>query len=633
MTAFNLTQLIGAIRIEKTVAPLPGATWLTAGEVGDGVACALPAGALASARWLTADLLLDGIESAVFKLSLHESGGRAFRLRFGLLNQCQARVRFPLDALNQNRWMLLREGAWLKPICDGDVVDPAKVDRLSLVVIRKGLAPVRWCMTSWQAIADEPQRLTAPLLPKGKLVDEFGQSTLRDWPGKTRSESELVTRLRDQLRDAPQQRWPEGFSRWGGDAGRKLTDGSGFFATHHDGRRWWLIDPDGHPFWSAGQDCVRADAAANIEGIESALPALPHADAVTHRGHTGATHANYLVANLIRAFGPEQWHAHWSAIALAELRRAGFNTVANWSEWKIASAARFPYVRPIEFAPTHTKTIFRDFPDVFDPAFERDAEEYAQQLVETRDDPALIGYFLMNEPTWGFARQTPAEGMLINTTDCHTRRAFEQWKQQRGVQTPQPADLEAFSAVMVERFFRTLTEACRKVDPHHLNLGARYYTIPPAWCLPAMASFDVFSFNCYRQVVPSEQIANVAKALNSPVLVGEWHFGALDVGLPASGIGHVRTQGDRGRAYRRFLEMAAADPNCIGVHHFILYDQHCLGRFDGENYNIGFLDVCHRPYEPLVAAARASHERLYRLAAGEITPTADVPEYLPLLFY
>ena len=94
----------------------------------------------------------------------------------------------------------------------------------------------------------------------------------------------------------------------------------------------------------------------------------------------------------------------------------------------------------------------------------------------------------------------------------------------------------------------------------------------------------------------------------------------------------MRTQEDRGRAYRVYVEDAAAKPWCVGVHYFILYDQSALGRFDGECYNIGFLDVCNRPYEPLCRAARASHERLYDLATGKVQPFADAPEYLPKLF-
>ena len=88
----------------------------------------------------------------------------------------------------------------------------------------------------------------------------------------------------------------------------------------------------------------------------------------------------------------------------------------------------------------------------------------------------------------------------------------------------------------------------------------------------------------------------------------------------------------RGQAYRIYLEDAAAKPWCVGVHWFTLYDESALGRFDGENWNIGFVDVCNRPYEELCKAARASHERLYTVASGEVAPYDEEPEYLPLLF-
>jgi len=104
------------------------------------------------------------------------------------------------------------------------------------------------------------------------------------------------------------------------------------------------------------------------------------------------------------------------------------------------------------------------------------------------------------------------------------------------------------------------------------------------------------------------------------------------VGLPASGIGHVRDQAARGEAYRVYVETAAALPACVGVHYFTLYDESAPGRFDGENWNIGFLDVCNGPYAPLAAAARASHERMYAVAAGQAAVYDDPPEYLPKLF-
>ena len=81
-----------------------------------------------------------------------------------------------------------------------------------------------------------------------------------------------------------------------------------------------------------------------------------------------------------------------------------------------------------------------------------------------------------------------------------------------------------------------------------------------------------------------------------------------------------------------FTISAAAKPWCVGTHYFILYDESAIGRFDGECYNIGFSDVCNRPYEELCTAARASHERLYDVASGTAPPFADAPEYLDKLF-
>ncbi len=657
------TGLLGAVRKEAG-ALLEGAVWFVAEREGEGLEYRFPQGALADKKWLVADMLLDGRFLVVYRLTLQEGdNGPAFHLIFGALNQCQARIRMPLEAVNQNRWRYPREGAWLKPMCAGDVVDLRRVDRMVLTVLRKSEEPARWCLTPFTATVDEPPKLTKPLLPKGPLLDELGQSRLHEWATKTRSVEELVARLQTQLAEAPNRTFPACYSRWGGWKELRF-EATGFFRTHHDGRRWWLVDPDGYAFWSSGLDCVRVDTDANIEGLEDALAWLPEPDgpfaAAFHRSFEGHQHFNYLAANFIRAFGPERWYECWATITLSFLRHWGFNTVANWSDWHIASKAGFPYVRPLHLNPRHVPCVFRDFPDVFDPAFEQDAEEFAQPLRETAEDPALIGYFLMNEPTWGFARQLPAEGMLLATPSCATRRALSDFLRERyansnaalssawGVDVTfaevaegewrkpiSPSarkDLADFSTLMVKRLYETLSAACKRVDPHHLNLGARYYTVPPSWAVEGMKCFDVFSINCYMERVPADRLAPLSEALQMPILIGEWHFGALDVGLPASGIGRVPNQLERGKAFRVYVETAAAEPWCVGVHYFTLYDQSALGRFDGENYNIGFLDVCNRPYEPLTEAARLTHERLYEVAAGRLPPYDEPVTYLPKLF-
>ena len=658
-----ITGMVGSPGREKGPGPFAGGEWWVARNVGDGFTCGFPAGALAGARFLTADFLVDGNHMAVFQLTLQEGdGGPAFTLVYTALNQCQARLRMQTEAVEQNRWRYPREGAWLKPMCGGQRVDLKRVDRLTLKVQRKSESPVRWYMTPITATANDVPPLLDPALPKGALLDELGQSRIHEWPGRSRSREEVTARLKTQLQQASVHSFPEGFSRWGGCRDLKF-EGTGYFRTHHDGKRWWLLDPDGHAFWSAGMDCVRVDTAAAYRGLEKALTWLPPRDASFRGAHIDRdgerTAVNYLAANFIHAFGAESWYGKWSSIALGELRRLGFNTVANWSDWKIATAARFPYVRPLDFGFPKTPQIYRDMPDVFHPLFDNEAAAFAGQLEETRSDPAFIGYFLMNEPTWGFASETPAAGMLFTTETCASRKALRDWLSRKhrddaslstawGLATSLQAvetgrwkarltpaaqqDLADFSAVMVSRFFETLTAACRKVDPHHLNLGIRYHTVPPPWAVEGMRKFDVFSMNCYESRVRAGEMEKIAAMLKVPVMVGEWHFGALDVGLPASGIGRVKDQEARGKAFRVYTEDAAAKPWCVGVHYFTLYDQSALGRFDGEDYNIGFLDICNRPYEALCSAARASHERLYDVALGKAAPYADAPDYLPKLF-
>jgi hypothetical protein len=654
----------GCARVDGP-AIIPGAVWYEAARDGDGLAFRFEPGALTGVRFLMADLFADSPELPVFQLRLREGEqGPTFTLVYGVLPHAEARLRMQAGAINQNRWQFLREGAWLKPTAGGLRVDLSKVDRMNIVVLRKSQRPVRWCQTPITATLEEPLRLTDPRLPRGALIDELGQSTTRDWRGKTKSLDELAARLRGQLAAAPSHKWPTAFSAWGGLAGRreKSNHQGKFFRTHHDGTRWWLLDPDGHPFWSTGLDSVRVDTAANYDGLERALAWMPPKDGAFKEIYDvradGRRSINFLMANLIRTFGAG-WYDRWTTITLGELRRLGFNTVANWSDWEIARAARFPYVRPLAWGNRAVPFVYRDFPDVFDSRWDAEAARFGEQLAGTRDDPSFIGYFLMNEPTWGFARETPASGMLFNTPRCATRRALadalaKQYGDDRAISNawgfettlgavregpwsrtltpPAERDLAEFSAVMVEKFFGALSASCRRVDPNHLNLGIRYHTIPPDWAVPGMRSFDVFSMNCYDARVRSGEMEKIAAMLKMPVLVGEWHFGAHDVGLPASGIGHVPTQEDRGRAYRVYLEDAAAKPWCVGVHYFILYDQSALGRFDGECYNIGFLDVCNRPYEHLCKAARASHERMYDVATGNVPAFADAPEYLPKLF-
>jgi len=244
------TELVKGMARENREAPIPNGEWYVGDSVGQGLLYRFPTGALARSEFLTGDLLVDGKNLVTFALTLSEGDdGPTFLVTFGALCQCQTRVRLRLDAVKQNVWKYRREGGWLKILCGGDRVDLSKVDRMKIVVAHKAEGPVRFCLTDMAAVAEEPPRLLEPILPKGPLLDKLGQSTLHDWPGKTRTSEEVTARLRTQLEEASQHAFPAGFSQWGGCRELKY-DGTGYFRTEHDGKRWWLVDPDGCAFWS-----------------------------------------------------------------------------------------------------------------------------------------------------------------------------------------------------------------------------------------------------------------------------------------------------------------------------------------------------------------------------------------------
>ncbi len=662
------TGLSGQISRCAGEAYFPQGEWYQSLSVDDSIDYSIPKGLLQGRQYLTADMLLDGSVMQVFFLILQEANdGPRFALRFSGLNQCSFRIRFPLDRVDQSQWSLDREGAWLKPKCRMSRVDLAKVDSMRLVVVRKEETPIRFTLTPFKALDHAPPRLEKLVLPQGKLLDEMGQSNICDWPGKTKSEAELKERLRAQLKGTEQASVDESLSRWGGCKAKKLVEGSGFFQTHFDGKRWWFADPEGYAFWSSGPDGVRSEVKCNYNQLDDALSFHPQDDPefqdIYHfeiKDHlsSNSQHINYLGANFIRTFGSENWYENWGKITVSNLRKIKFNTFGNWSDIQLARKYSFPYVLPLSKRDFGVRNIFRDFPDVYDPLFAKEAERFARQLDEIKDDPACLGYFLMNEPTWGFAEELPLVGMLHSDMKCLTRAelvkflrnryhssdnlqakwgmdvTFERLENER-IETPftdqAQEDLTEFNAKIAKMYFDTLSAACKKRAPNHLNLGIRYQNVPPGWLVPAMSSFDVYSMNCYRSRVPEDTLDQIHGILKKPIIIGEWHFGALDSGLPSSGIGRVKDQFDRGRAYRYYLEHAAAHPACIGAHWFILYDQSPLGRGDGENYNIGFFDACHKPYVPLCDAAKTSHEHLYEIAEGKRPYYDDPPEYLPMI--
>ncbi len=577
----------------------------------------------------------------------------------GLLPGMPTRVSLPLAALDAQQLFLPRTPGKLKTVMHGN-----RIHRPSHLSIghRRASTEQILLLSNLHLSTEEPDYP----LPAGALIDDLGQWAQGDWPGKTPDRSTLVRTLQATLAASHEGAF---FPDWAADGGwrEKRFEGTGFFRVQRDGGRWWLATPEGYAFFSAGVDCVHPGDSMNTTGIRplsGTLPdrAGPYADAWASRhGPWQADLYNHAVANLIHAFG-DGWRDAWTRITAARLRAWGFNTVGNWSSQPFAAAAGLPWVYPMHDFPTTETRLFRDFPDVFSPAYQKAADAFATQMAGLRDDRNLIGYFLRNEPEWAFVHDLDlAEELLETGFPSHSRDALIDMLAQRyghGVERlnavwgtsfdrfealREPvirarrfpgarADLSAFSRQLVDRYVRIPSEAVRRVDPNHLNLGMRYAFLSSGDLLAGSDCFDVFSINCY-DVDPREAVEKAGAATGLPVMIGEFHFGGLDRGLSATGIRGAANQTERGIAYRAYVERAAASPHCVGTHYFQFCDQPALGRFDGENYNIGLVDVCQTPHAAFLDGVTACHRSLYRVASGAQPPSDRLPRLIHPIFY
>jgi hypothetical protein len=117
-------------------------------------------------------------------------------------------------------------------------------------------------------------------------------------------------------------------------------------------------------------------------------------------------------------------------------------------------------------------------------------------------------------------------------------------------------------------------------------------------------------------------------------MIGEFHHGATDRALPATGIIGVLNQDDRAAAFRNYIEQGFARPELVGMHYFQWIDQPFYGRGDGENYNIGMLTSANLPYEELTRAVALTNERIYQVAAGLTEPyRANLQSVPPPIHY
>ncbi len=357
--------------------------------------------------------------------------------------------------------------------------------------------------------------------------------------------------------------------------------------------------------------------------------------------------------------------AAWAADTQARLYAWGFNTRGGWSD--PGTDMTLPLVPEIDLGRNARLHWFDPFaPD----ALELTIAKARELTAPYRDNPAVIGYFTDNEVGWWNAPLF--RWYLSNEWAIHAKRflwrmlhdhyqgrwdrlladfvpgegigSFEDLKRGRAELKLRPGGqgihlIQRFAAACARRYYELVHKALRAVDPGRLVMGDRlplYYNQDAV--LASRGFLDVLSTN-YNVDTPDGWVApyyfeGLARLTAAPVVISEFFFAADEnrSGNVNNGhLMHVPTQAERARGAAAAVGNFAAFPNVVGIHWFQYYDEPSGGRGDGENFNMGLVDIHNRPYEGLLAsmsAANAAAPAIHAASGGKQAP--PMPDVVPV---
>lgn len=489
---------------------------------------------------------------------------------------------------------------------------------------------------------EEVSRFGYRLNSPGPAV-RLGRPTLRANGLKARFDNASLTVTTPA---APPRRELATIVPWVSRPGKSLAKGTGFFRTFQADGRWWLLDPEGKPFFDVGTDHV-----SYLGHWCEALGYSPY-----HR-------------NVVAKYGSE---AAWGQETLRRLTNWGFNCLPAGH----TPSLRHQGLAHIDFASFGSSFARREwisrpvnwtgFPDVFSPRWESHCRILARRLAHTsKGDPWCLGTFLDNELEWYGKTGHLVNDLFLLPPEQVAKKTFYRWLEQRfgnlaevnrqlgTAYADEAAFLNAtnvpptnpeldrarddFLAFIAQRYFSVPATMLREADPDHLLLGCRFAGQVPGPVLSAAGKYtDIFTINTYPHVdfentwlpdgtggavegVP-RQVTGYYNLIQKPMIITEWSFPALDSGLPCKhGAGmRVDTQGQKAACYQIFANTIADLPFMVGYHYFMWADEPALGISStfAEDSNYGLVNEKDEPYTNFTrivmqvnAQAAQRHER------------------------
>lgn len=376
---------------------------------------------------------------------------------------------------------------------------------------------------------------------------------------------------------------------------KSMFSATGYFSVAKKNKTWYLVTPQGDPFYASGIDSVTT----NGSGTDQVTGQCPYCQTVA---------ADY----------PNT--AAWATATVAQLRSWGYNSLGAYSDDGLLRT-QMPY--EVQLSMGGSSSV-----DWFDPSFVTNADQVAAtQVAPLANDPNVIGYFTDSELDWG--------PLLGNSQGYSFKTALQQYLQlpagSPGLAVAQryQGDPSGFLTALATRYFSVTTAAVRMYDTHHLILGVKaegqeiepnllkaaapyvnVFSIEDYVLWPGFAQFADLIWPPYLPVQPD--LGNFASDFNGPLMIGEYSFMASSPQTPSTvpGIYLVApNQQTRANEYENFVAPLYEDSQAlVGDDWFQYVDEPVNGRTgDGENDNFGMVDVNGHPYPEVASAAQMMH--------------------------
>lgn len=430
----------------------------------------------------------------------------------------------------------------------------------------------------------------------------------------------------------------------------KSFESTGYFRTEHDGKRWWLVSPEGNAFLSWG--------------------------------------INHLHADLWRQdFNRDHWQTklgiddikEWSQFSpalrkwfLDTCQQYGFNTVGVHNSLNVVNQPKpaMAYMQPITFVDIpHWKTEIPDdrFVDVFDVSFAQHCDRLAKQHTRPKD-PFLLGYSMTDCPLLteedcrerpdviGGARRGSRIGwpkrlrnldenaagkqVYVELMRKLYREQISQFNQTYETKFKSFADLQRsanwrpqtdlangnetrdnieFLKKVVDKYYRTTRDAIRRYDPHHLFFGDKLNgnTDSIDTVLPITSQYtDVVLYQMYaRYSVQEPGLNRWSRAANKPIINGDASFTMITPDMPRPYGPVADNLNQRVQWTVEFFLRAFERSDFVGWHYCGLIDAtQRIPRKQARQHS-GLLTEMGEPYPELLKSIQGCSERLYDVAS------------------